>query len=197
MELVFATHNKNKVTEIRELLPQHITLLSLDDIGCTEDIPETAATLRENAQLKAGFVAENYGLDCFADDTGLMVDFLNGAPGVYSARYAGNHNDAEANMDKLLLNMAHATDRSAHFTTVIALHMAGKTMFFEGKVHGSITQERMGTKGFGYDPLFLPTGYDKTFAQLPLEVKNKIGHRGKAFLQLITHLSHVTDEKKQ
>ncbi len=191
MELVFATRNKNKIFEIQQLLPQHMTLLSLDDIGCFTDISETAQTLQGNARLKADHVTQNYGLACFADDTGLMVDFLNGAPGVHSARYAGEHHNAEANMDKLLREMKGAKDRSAHFATAIALNHKGETTFFEGTVHGSITHQKKGEMGFGYDPVFLPSGYDKTFAQLPLAIKNNISHRGKAFLKLITHLSHV------
>jgi XTP/dITP diphosphohydrolase len=197
MELVFATHNKNKVNEVQQLLPKHIKLLSLSDLDCNTPILETEETLKGNAKLKADFITKTYGRPCFADDTGLMVDYLDGAPGVYSARYAGEDNDAHANMDKLLLNMAYATNRKASFKTVIALNLGGKTIFFEGTVNGTITEEKMGDKGFGYDPIFLPIGYKKTFAQLPLSVKNEIGHRGKAFQKLIKYLSHKTSQAEQ
>ncbi|PIB27818.1 non-canonical purine NTP diphosphatase [Maribacter sp. 4G9] len=195
MKLVFATHNQNKVREVQQLLPSGIELVSLNDLGITEVIPETANTLEGNAKLKSDYVYKNYNLPCFADDTGLLVDALNGEPGVYSARYAGTRNDAHANMDKLLKNLADKENRSAHFKTVISLNLTGKTLFFEGIVTGEIITSKKGDKGFGYDPIFRPEGYKETFAELPLEIKNKIGHRGKAFSKLITHLNthHATN----
>ncbi|WP_047245109.1 non-canonical purine NTP diphosphatase [Maribacter thermophilus] len=188
MKLVFATHNQNKLKEIQKLLPPFINLVSLTDLGCSEPIPETADTLKGNAKLKADYVSKTYQLPCFADDTGLLVNALNGAPGVYSARYAGEKNDANANMDKLLTNLKDKDDRSASFKTVIALNLNDETLFFEGSVKGQITKIKNGEKGFGYDPIFKPEGFDKTFAELPLETKNKIGHRGKAFSKLISYL---------
>ena len=189
MKLVFATHNPNKLKEIQAIVPDYITLVSLKDIGCFEDIPETAATLEGNAKLKADHITTNYNLPCFADDTGLLVNALNGEPGVYSARYAGEENDSNANMDKLLKNLSNKTDRSASFKTSIALNINGDTFFFDGFVTGEITKTKSGEKGFGYDPIFIPNGYEQTFAQLPLELKNQISHRGKAFLKLITYLN--------
>ncbi len=189
MKLVFATHNQNKLREIQLLVPKHITVVSLHEIGCKQDMPETADTLEGNAKLKADFVFENYNLPCFADDTGLLVKALNGAPGVYTARYAGEANDANANMDKLLHNLMGEKDRSASFKTVIALRLSEKTQFFEGSVHGEIGAEKKGADGFGYDPIFKPLGYDKTFAQLPISIKNNIGHRGIAFAKLIKFLN--------
>ncbi len=196
MKLVFATHNKNKVEEVRAIFPAHISLLSLTDIGCLEDIPETGKTLQENAILKANYVTQNFGYPCFADDTGLLVDSLNGAPGVYSARYAGEQRDADDNMDKLLKELVNKTERTARFETVIALNINNEQYVFTAKVEGVIIQEKIGEKGFGYDPVFKPNGYTKTFAELPLEVKNKIGHRGKAIQKLIMclkSLAQVTD----
>ncbi len=190
MTLVFATHNQHKVKEIQALVPPHITVLSLEDIGCFEDIPETANTLDGNAKLKADHVTKNYMLPCFADDTGLLVTALDGAPGVYSARYAGEANDANANMDKLLQNLTNKSDRSARFKTSIALNLNGETHFFEGIVEGDIIQQKKGDQGFGYDPIFKPKGFDQTFAELPLEIKNNISHRGKAFTKLIAYLTN-------
>ncbi len=189
MELVFATHNKNKLKEIQTLVPDNIQLLSLTDIQCHEPIPETKNTLKGNAKLKADYVTKNYGLPCFADDTGLLVKSLNDAPGVFSARYAGPENNAEANMDKLLQNLKNKPDRSARFKTVIALNLGGKTFFFDGTVTGEILTQKKGQDGFGYDPIFKPDGYEKTFAELPLEIKNKISHRGKATVKLINYLN--------
>ncbi|WP_396637595.1 non-canonical purine NTP diphosphatase [Maribacter sp. R77961] len=189
MELVFATHNKNKLKEIQTLVPDNIQLLSLTDIQCHEPIPETKNTLKGNAKLKADYVTKNYGLPCFADDTGLLVKSLNDAPGVFSARYAGPQNNAEANMDKLLQNLKNKPDRSARFKTVIALNLGGKTFFFDGTVTGEILTQKKGQDGFGYDPIFKPDGYEKTFAELPLEIKNKISHRGKATVKLINYLN--------
>lgn len=188
MKLVFATHNPHKFREVVELLPPTVRLLSLKDIGCLDDIPETGKTLEENAKLKADFVTKNYGYPCFADDTGLVVDALNGDPGVYSARYAGEQRNSEDNIDKLLDNLKNTPDRSARFKTIIALNSGGRSYFFSGTVEGEITFKRSGGLGFGYDPIFLPNGYEKTFAELPLSIKNKIGHRGQAISQLIDHL---------
>lgn len=188
MKLVFATHNKNKLHEVQALLPDTIALLSLDDIGCDEDIPETSDTIEGNAVQKADYVKEKYGYDCFADDTGLEVDALNGAPGVYSARYAGEAKNADDNMGKLLRELRGKDNRAARFKTVIALILNGEKTCFSGIVKGNITEEKSGDGGFGYDPLFLPEGYENTFAELPLEIKNQIGHRGRAVKQLIAYL---------
>lgn len=189
MKLVFATHNLNKIREIQQLVPKHIELVSLNDIECNDAIPETSDTLEGNAKLKADFVFKTYHLPCFADDTGLLVNALNGEPGVYSARYAGSENNANANMDKLLHNLKKVQDKTASFKTVIALNLSEKTQFFEGSVQGEIMTEKKGTQGFGYDPIFKPQGYEQTFAELPLSIKNKISHRGKAFLSLIQFLN--------
>ncbi len=191
MELVFATHNKNKFKEVQLLLPKHITLRSLDEIGCNDEIPETADTIEGNAIIKANYVTENYGYACFADDTGLMVDALDGAPGVYSARYAGTNKSSEDNMDKLLAEMEGQTNRDARFKTTIALHLERQKVLFNGIVLGEITMEKSGEGGFGYDPIFKPKGYDKTFAELPISVKNEISHRGKAMKQLIDYLKNL------
>lgn len=188
MKLVFATHNENKFNEVKLLLPRHFELLSLTELGCHEDIPETASTLEGNAKIKADYVSEKYGLSCFSDDTGLLVNALNGAPGVYSARYAGEQKNAVDNMAKLLFELEGTTDRSARFQTSIALNLNGESFFFEGIVTGQITMEKKGEAGFGYDPIFQPDGYEKTFGELPLTVKNKISHRGRAIQKLITHL---------
>lgn len=191
MQLVFASNNKNKITEIQSILPETIKILSLEDIGCYEEIPETADTIEGNAILKANYVSEKYGFDCFADDTGLEVDLLNGAPGVYSARYAGEQRDADDNMNKLLTALKDSSNRKAQFKTVIALNLKGKQELFTGIVRGEITLEKFGNKGFGYDPIFQPEEYQETFAQLPLEIKNKIGHRGKATQLLIAFLKAI------
>tara|TARA_R110000868_G_scaffold1817_3_gene14344 strand:+ start:3365 stop:3940 length:576 start_codon:yes stop_codon:yes gene_type:complete len=188
MDLVFATHNQHKVEEVKLLLPKNIKILSLNDIGCIDEIPETAHTLEGNAQLKANFVTENYGYNCFADDTGLLVDSLNRAPGVLSARYAGEQKNTEENIEKLLSELKDKTNKKAHFKTCIALNIKTEQFLFTGIVEGEITKERYGNKGFGYDPIFKPTGFDKTFAELPLAIKNEISHRGKAIQKLITHL---------
>lgn len=189
MKLVFATHNKNKVREVKALMPSSIEILSLTDIGCFDEIPETSSTIEGNALLKANFVKEHYGFDCFADDTGLEVHELNNEPGVYSARYAGPENDAQANMDKLLANLIDKSSRAAHFKTVIALTQSKDTEFFTGVCNGEITTGKKGDSGFGYDPIFQPDGYDKTFAEMTLNQKSEIGHRGKAVRLLINYLS--------
>lgn len=182
--IVFATQNPNKLEEIRQMLPPGLKLLSLDDIGCTGEIPETADTLEGNARLKASYVYAHHGCDCFADDTGLEVAALNGAPGVFSARFAGPEADSGANIRKLLQLMEGIADRRARFRTVIALATGGAFHFFEGQVEGEILSQPSGTGGFGYDPVFRPRGYEGSFAQMPLSEKNRISHRGKAFRNL-------------
>ncbi len=189
MKLVFATHNKNKFTEVKEMLPKHIELLSLDDIGCSEDIAETAETIEGNAILKADYVQKKYKLNCFADDTGLEVKSLNNEPGVFSARYAGNSNDSNANIQKLLKNLEGKEDRSARFKTAIALNLDQEEIMFLGICEGEIIKELRGESGFGYDPIFQPKGYEKTFAEMTLQQKSEVGHRGKAMRQLIDYLS--------
>ncbi|MDY8138381.1 non-canonical purine NTP diphosphatase [Aquimarina sp. 2201CG5-10] len=189
MKLVFATNNLNKLKEVQALVPSHIKLLSLSEIGCTEDIPETSATIEGNAIQKAEYIKQNYGYDCFADDTGLEVESLDGAPGVYSARYAGSQKDADANMNKLLTELKEKKNRNARFKTVIALAVGDTLEKFTGICDGLITEKKQGNKGFGYDPIFMPSGYSQTFAELPLSEKNSIGHRGKAVQQLIIYLN--------
>ena len=197
MRIVFATNNQHKLSEIRQILGAQFEVLSLADIGCHEDIPETAGTFEGNAMQKAQYVCEHYHLSCFADDSGLEVDALGGAPGVFSARYAGGEgHDSEANMRKLLSELGENNNRKARFRTAIALLLLkdGQTeqYYFNGTINGSITKERRGTGGFGYDPIFQPDGYDATFAELGNEIKNKISHRAQAVQQLsqflMTHL---------
>ncbi len=189
MQLVFATNNRNKLQEVQKLIPAHIKLLSLDDIGCSEDIPETQPTIEGNAQQKANYVKEHYGYDCFADDTGLEVEALHGEPGVFSARYAGAQRNAQDNMDLLLKNLDGKPNRNAQFKTVIALHLNKESQTFTGICKGQITTEKHGNDGFGYDPIFKPDGFTQTFAEMTLEQKNQIGHRGKAVLQLVEFLN--------
>lgn len=193
MQLVFASNNKNKILEIQSILPNSIKILSLADIGCLEDIPETADTIEGNAILKANYVTQKYGYDCFADDTGLEVDHLSGAPGVYSARYAGEECNPDANMNKLLSALHNVENRDAQFKTVIALNLRGEQHLFTGIAKGTIIKEKVGTKGFGYDPIFKPTGYSETFAELSLETKNQISHRGIATKHLIAFLNTYTN----
>ena len=188
MQLVFASNNKNKIKEIQLLVPPTIQILSLDDIGCTEDIAETAATIEGNAMLKANYVTEKYGYDCFADDSGLEVDALNGEPGVFSARYAGEPKNDENNIAKLLTNLKDVKNKKANFKTVICLNSKGKQHLFTGIINGQIIEERIGTNGFGYDPIFVADGYEKTFAELSLEEKSNISHRGIAVKKLIDFL---------
>lgn len=189
-KLVFATNNAHKLEEIRAILGDKVEILSLNDIDCHADIPETADTLQGNAALKAQYIYENYGLDCFADDTGLEVEALNGAPGIYSARYAGGEgHDSEANMKKLLSEMQDKDNRKARFRTVICLIEGGKEHFFEGIVNGSIIRERRGGAGFGYDPVFIPDGYSETFAEMGNDEKNKISHRARAVQKLCEYLN--------
>ncbi len=187
--LVFATGNPNKLREVRELIGQHYDVKGLSDIGCTEDIPETSPTIAGNALQKAHYVRDNYGLDCFSEDTGLEVDALNGDPGIYSARYAGPHKDPQDNMQLLLQNLAGTDNRGAQFRTVIALLLDGEERTFEGIVRGHILEAPRGTGGFGYDPIFVPEGYDQTFAELDASAKNQISHRGRAVRQLTKFLS--------
>jgi len=189
MKLVFASNNKNKIAEIQSMLPPEIQILSLEDIGCTEEIAETSNTIEGNAILKANYVSENFGYDCFADDSGLEVNVLNGEPGVYSARYAGPQRNSDDNMNKLLSELLGKSDRSANFKTVIALNLNGIQKLFTGIINGNITNERSGDHGFGYDPIFRPDGYQKTFAEFSLEEKAKISHRGLAVKQLIDLLN--------
>jgi XTP/dITP diphosphohydrolase len=192
LKLVFATNNKNKIKEIKHLIGNSIELLSLEDIGCLEDIPETSDTIQGNAIQKAKYVYDNYGYNCFADDTGLEIDALNGEPGIYSARYAGEQRNPEDNMNKVLEKLNDATNRNAQFKTVIALIINGKISCFEGIVKGEMTRVRSGEEGFGYDPIFKPKGYDITYSEMNLELKNKISHRALATHQLIEHLQKMS-----
>ena len=189
MKLVFATANQNKAKEIQSLIPDSIRILSLNDIDCTEDIPETQPTIEGNASQKAFYVYENYNNNCFADDTGLEIEALDGRPGVLSARYAGEAKNADDNMKKILLEMQDVTNRKARFKTVISLVIDGKEELFEGVVNGTILTQKRGEKGFGYDPIFQPEGSDKTFAEMDLDEKGKISHRGIAVAKLVAYLS--------
>jgi len=192
MELVFATNNKHKIREITDLLDDNFRILGLADLDITEDIPEEAETLEENALFKARYVHERSGLNVFADDTGLEVTALGGAPGVYSARYAGEGKSFDDNIEKLLGAMQGADERSARFRTVIALILDGSEYLFEGTVEGEITRDRRGTGGFGYDPVFLASGHDRTFAEIPLSEKNTISHRARAMRKLLEFLREYT-----
>ncbi|HSH65766.1 MAG TPA: non-canonical purine NTP diphosphatase [Bacteroidia bacterium] len=191
MKLVFATANKNKVKEIQALLPGSITLLSLDDIHCKEEIPETQPTIEGNAAQKAFYVYEKYHHNCFADDTGLEVEALDNQPGVMSARYAGESKNASDNMDKLLNELKNETNRSARFKTIISLVINGEETQFEGIVEGTILKEKRGNKGFGYDPVFLPNGSDHSFAEMDMTEKNKISHRALAVNKLVMYLNKL------
>lgn len=188
--LIFATNNAHKLDEVRSILGSRFTIKSLKDIGCDADIPETADTLEGNALMKARFLYEKYGVDCFADDTGLEVTALGGAPGVHTARYAGNH-DSEANMNKLLNELEKKSDRSAQFRTVIALIIEGKEFLFEGIVKGTIAKEKAGDGGFGYDPIFIPEGFSQTFSQMGNDSKNHISHRALAVEKLYNYLNSI------
>lgn len=199
-KIVFATNNKNKLAEVRAILGDKYEVLSLEDIGCHEDIPETGETLQENAYMKAAYVYSKYEVDCFADDTGLEVEALNGEPGVYSARYAGGEgHDSEANMAKLLKNLEGEENRRARFRTVICIftsrcnRVVTHVAYVEGIAKGEIIKERRGGAGFGYDPIFQPEGYDKTFAELGSDVKNKISHRAQAVAKLAEHLKGLPE----
>lgn len=188
MKLVFATNNKHKMNELQVILGTSIQLLSLKDIGCNEEIPEDRPTLEGNATQKAMFIFEKYGYSCFADDTGLEIDALNGEPGVYSARYAGEEKNSNANMDKVLKKLSKINNRKARFRTVISLIIDGKENQFEGIVNGKILRDKRGNSGFGYDPIFMPEGFNQTFAEMDLSEKNKISHRGEAVNKLVQHL---------
>ncbi len=193
MKLVFATNNKHKLEEVRAILGNRIEVLSLNDINCHDDIPETADTLEGNALIKARYIYEKFGVDCFADDTGLEVDVLGGEPGVYSARYAGEECNPEANMHKLLHNLTGKNNRNAQFRTVIALIIKGEEKLFNGIVKGNISCEKMGNAGFGYDPIFIPEGFSESFAQMSSDMKNSISHRYRATEELSNYLKQQYD----
>ena len=193
MKLVFATNNRHKLQEVRDILGNRVEVLSLNDIGCHDDIPETDDTLQGNALIKARHIYEKYGYDCFADDTGLEVEALGGEPGVYSARYAGEECCSEANMQKLLHNLTGKDNRNAQFRTVIALIINGEERLFNGIVKGTITEEKMGDSGFGYDPIFVPEGFSESFAQMGSDMKNSISHRYRATEQLNDYLKENYD----
>ena len=190
MKIVFATNNPNKLKEIQALMPSGIDIISLKEIGCTEDIPETGNTLEANAFQKARYLKEKYGYDCFADDTGLEVEALNGAPGVYSARYAGSKRSAEDNMAKILTELNGNKNRKAQFRTAIALILNGEEQLFEGFVEGRISEAKQGAEGFGYDPIFLPENETRSFAEMSLEEKGAISHRGRAIRKLVVFLKN-------
>lgn len=191
MQLIFATHNKNKLIEVKSLMPSSITLLSLDDINFQNEIEETSATIEGNALLKANTIYKETGINCFADDSGLLVDAINGAPGVYSARYAGPQKNNEDNLQKLLFGLRNTENRDAHFKTVMALIIDGKDYLFEGIINGKIISEKIGTHGFGYDPIFVPNGYTETFAQLSSEIKNTISHRARALQKMLAFIKTI------
>ncbi len=188
MELVFATNNAHKLEEVQQMVGDKFVLKSLADIGCDDDIPETGVTFQENAQQKTDYLFQKYQVDCFGDDSGLEIDALNGEPGVYSARYSGSR-DMEKNIDLVLEKLQGEENRSARFKTVISLFLDGEQHFFEGTVEGRIIASRTGTEGFGYDPIFIPEGYDQTFAEMSLEEKNKISHRSQAVAKLVGFLN--------
>ena len=194
MKLVFATNNQHKLMEIQAMLGNEFELLSLKDIGCNEEIPEEQPTLERNASQKAMYVFEKYGYSCFADDTGLEIEALGGEPGVYSARYAGENKDPRANMDKVLHKLEKINQRKARFRTVISLVLNGNEEQFEGIVEGEITRQKKGGSGFGYDPVFMPAGYNKTFAEMNLEDKNRISHRAMAVQKLVEYLLHLENK---
>lgn len=190
-KLIFATNNKHKLFEVRTLLKGEYEIVGLSDIGCTEDIAETSHSLEGNASLKSAYVFKNFNINCFADDTGLEIEALDGKPGVFSARYAGKDHDFEANLQKVLTELKDHKNRKARFRTSVSLILDGKEYFFEGIVNGVITNDKRGTDGFGYDPIFLPEGYDQTFAEMDLDLKNKISHRGIAVKKLIAFLKGI------
>lgn len=191
MKIVFATANTNKAAEIARLLPESFQIVTLKDLDITEDIPETAETLEGNAHLKATYISEKFGLPCFADDTGLEIASLQNRPGVRSARYAGEHRSDEDNMQKVLSELEHHSDRSAQFRTVIALHLPNQKLDFEGIVKGTILHAKQGTEGFGYDPIFAPEGEKRSFAQMSMDEKNAISHRGRAVKKLVEYLKNL------
>ena len=190
MSFVFATHNKSKAVEVERLIDNKLDILTLADLNISHDIPETSSTIEGNALQKARFVFEKYSYNCFADDTGLEVEALKGAPGVYSARYAGDHKNDQDNINKLLIELSGKTNRKARFKTVVALIINWKEYLFEGIITGEITQERQGVRGFGYDPVFKPDGYNLTFAEMSIEEKNKISHRAIAINKLADFLKN-------
>ena len=189
MKLVFATNNSNKIAEVSNLISNQIAIISLKDIGCNEDIVESEDTIIDNAILKANYIKNTYGYDCFADDTGLEVDFLNGRPGVYSKRFAGENSTDELNMEKLLECMKESNNRNARFRTVIALNINNQVITFTGVCEGEILKQRRGNNGFGYDPIFLPKGYNNSFGEMSIIEKNEIAHRSKAVKKLINYLN--------
>ena len=191
LKLVFATNNRHKLEEVSHKIGDHFELLTLNDIGCTEDIEETGSTFKENAAIKSNYVYKKYHLNSFGDDSGLVVDALNGEPGVYSARYAGEHGNHAANIKKVLAKLDGIENRKARFVTVISLTWEGKEYVFEGVVNGTIRHETTGTGGFGYDPIFQPDGYDITFAEMTMDEKNKISHRARAMEKLILFLKNI------
>lgn len=190
MKLCFATNNQNKLREIQALLGDRFELVTLADIGCFEEIPEPFETIQENAKAKSSYIREKYGIDCFADDSGLVVPSLNGEPGVHSAYYAGPQRSHDDNISLLLKNLSDETDRSAYFLTVISLSLGNEYYAFEGRAHGTIIGEKRGTGGFGYDPVFVPEGQDRTFAEMTLAEKSQISHRSIAFAALVDFLDH-------
>ncbi|KJF44324.1 non-canonical purine NTP diphosphatase [Draconibacterium sediminis] len=191
MKLVFATNNKHKLEELQAILGDHFSLLSLKDIECFDEIPEEQPTLEGNASQKAYYIYDKFGMNCFADDTGLEIKALNGEPGVFSARYAGEDKDSEANMNKVLAKLVKINDREARFRTVISLVIDGEEKQFEGIVNGEILKEKRGGSGFGYDPIFKPEGLDQSFAEMGLDDKNKISHRGRAVQKLVDYLKKL------
>ena len=190
-KLVFATNNDHKLRELKQILPSEFELLSLNDIGCTDDIPETGPTLEVNAAQKSFYIWDKYSINCFADDTGLEIDILGNEPGVYSARYAGEERSATANMLKVLEKMANETNRKARFRCVISLIIDGEEIQFEGIVEGKILEEKRGETGFGYDPIFMPDGYNFSFAEMSADDKNQISHRGRAVMKLVDYLKDL------
>ena len=187
-KLVFATHNEGKFNEVKEIMPRNINLLSLNDLNFKDDIQETGKTLKQNAKIKSDFIFNNFGINCFADDTGLEIDSLNGMPGVYSARFAGKTSNSHDNIKKVWNLLTGYKNTDAKFKSVLSLNINGKTFFFEGKVDGKIIFTKRGDNGFGYDSIFVPTGYNKTFAELNLVEKNEISHRSEALKRLIIFL---------
>ena len=192
MQLIFATHNENKVVELRRIIPRSIVLWSLNDINYLNPIEETGKTLEENAKIKSDFIRKKFGLNCFADDSGLEIDFLKGEPGVLSARYAGPSKNIDMNIQKIWKKLENVSNPTATFRSIFYLHLNNQTFCFEGKVYGKIIFEKRGNNGFGYDPIFIPKGYNKTFAELGNDIKDQISHRAKATLKLINFISRVS-----
>lgn len=193
IKLIFATNNQHKLEEVSHLIKDNYKILSLKDINCFEEIPETSDTIKGNASQKSHYIFDKFVIDCFADDTGLEIESLDGRPGVYSARYAGEEHNFEKNMNKVLAEMNGITNRKARFKTVISLILNGKENFFEGIINGIILTEKRGQEGFGYDPIFQPDGFDKSFAEMDLEEKNKISHRAIAIKNLVNYLNEISD----